>query len=278
MKMLLHACCAPCSLEPTRILLEHGTDITVYFSNSNIAPKAEYDKRLAELRTFASDIGLRLIEGEFDPDAWENTAGVIGEGLAAECNINDFSRDVETVAELLDDEHRQERCRACYRQRLEESARAAVDGGFDTLSTTLAVSPYQFTEVIREELDRVCAHYGLTPYFEDWRPFYDNATARSREMGMYRQNYCGCRFSIAEGRATREFIKHRNAQKKAQERAAHADEIAAAEAKRKERAAERSAYNKKQERKRAVLKALREQRNASSEEYTNHKETNRENQ
>ena len=278
MKMLLHACCAPCSLEPTRILLERGTDITVYFSNSNIAPKAEYDKRLAELRTFASDIGLRLIEGEFDPDAWENTAGVIGEGLAAEYNINDFSRDVETVAELLDDEHRQERCRAWDRQRLEESARAAVDGGFDTLSTTLAVSPYQFTEVIREELDRVCAHYGLTPYFEDWRPFYDNATARSREMGMYRQNYCGCRFSIAEGRATREFIKHRNAQKKAQERAAHADEIAAAETKRKERAAERSAYNKKQERKRAVLKALREQRNASSEEYTNHKETNRENQ
>ena len=278
MKMLLHACCAPCSLEPTRILLERGTDITVYFSNSNIAPKAEYDKRLAELRTFASDIGLRLIEGEFDPDAWENTAGVIGEGLAAECNINDFSRDVETVSELLDDEHRQERCRACYRQRLEESARAAVDGGFDTLSTTLAVSPYQFTEVIREELDRVCAHYGLTPYFEDWRPFYDNATARSREMGMYRQNYCGCRFSIAEGRATREFIKHRNAQKKTQERAAHADEITAAEAKRKERAAERSAYNKKQERKRAVLKALKEQRNASSEEYTNHKETNRENQ
>ena len=278
MKMLLHACCAPCSLEPTRILLERGTDITVYFSNSNIAPKAEYDKRLAELRTFVSDIGLRLIEDEFDPDAWENTAGVIGEGLAAECNINDFSRDVETVAELLDDEHRQERCRACHRQRLEESAKAAVNGGFDTLSTTLAVSPYQFTEVIREELDRVCAHYGLTPYFEDWRPFYDNATARSREMGMYRQNYCGCRFSIAEGRATREFIKHRNAQKKAQERAAHADEIAAAEAKRKERAAERSAYNKKQERKRAVLKALREQRNASSEEYTNHKETNRENQ
>ncbi len=266
MKMLLHACCAPCSLEPTRILLERGTDITVYFSNSSIAPKAEYDKRLAELRTFASGIGLHLIEGEFKPDAWENTAGVIGEGLAAECNINDFSRDVETVAELLDDKHRQERCRACYRQRLEESAKAAVDGGFDTLSTTLAVSPYQFTEVIREELDRVCAHYGLTPYFEDWRPFYDNATARSREMGMYRQNYCGCRFSIAEGRATREFIKHRNAQKKAQERAAHADEIAAAEAKRKERAAERSAYNKKQERKRAVLKALREQRNASSKE------------
>lgn len=266
MKMLLHACCAPCSLEPTRILLERGTDITVYFSNSNIAPKAEYDKRLAELRTFANEAGLHLIEGEFEPAAWENAAGVIGERLAAECNINDFSRDVETVAELLDDEHRQERCRACYRQRLKESAKAAVNGGFDTLSTTLAVSPYQFTEVIREELDRACAQYGLTPYFEDWRPFYDNATARSRKMGMYRQNYCGCRFSIAEGRATREFIKHRNAQKKAQERAAHADEIAAAEAKRKERAIERSAYNKKQERKRAVLKALREQRNASSEE------------
>lgn len=266
MKMLLHACCAPCSLEPTRILLERDADITVYFSNSNIAPKAEYDKRLAELRTFANKAGLHLVEGEFEPTAWENTAGVIGERLAAECNINDFSRDVETVAELLDDEHRQERCRACYRQRLGESAKAAVNGGFDTLSTTLAVSPYQFTEVIREELDRVCAQYGLIPYFEDWRPFYDNATARSREMGMYRQNYCGCRFSIAEGRATREFIKHRNAQKKAQERAAHADEIAAAEAKRKERAVERSAYNKKQERKRAVLKALREQRNASSEE------------
>ena len=99
------------------------------------------------------------------------------------------------------------------------------------------MSPYQYTDVIREELERAAAAASVRPLFEDYRPFYDEATHRSRELGMYRQNYCGCRFSDAEAAAER-------AERKAQRAA---------------KRAERAAYDAKQARKRAVLKALREQ-------------------
>lgn len=266
MKMLLHACCGPCSVEPVRILLERGCDMTIVFANSNIAPQSEYAHRLDTLREFARSSNIPVIEAPYEPGKWEATAGKIGEALAASCDITDFSRDVETVSQLLDDEHRQARCRACYRGRLQEAARIAKKIGFDTLATTLAVSPYQFTEVIRDELERAARDADLTPFFEDWRPFYERGTAESRNLGMYRQNYCGCRFSIAEGEATRAFIRHQQAQRKREQREAHAVEREAAELARKERAAERKAYNQKQERKRAVLKALRNQRAAEKKE------------
>ncbi len=272
MKMLLHACCGPCSVEPVRILLERGADITIAFANSNIAPKEEYDHRIATLGEFATSMGIPVIEASYEPEKWEDGAGKIGETLAGKCDINDFSRNVKTISELLDDEHRQSRCRLCYRGRLREAARLAKEGGFDTLATTLAVSPYQFTEVIREELESAAHDAGLEAFFEDWRPFYEEGTVRSRELGMYRQNYCGCRFSIAEGEATRTFIRRRIAKRKQQQREARAAQRAIEEQQRSARAAERKAYNQKQERKRAVLKALRDQRATEKKEDASHDE------
>ena len=121
------------------------------------------------------------------------------------------------------------------------------------------MSPYQYTDVIREELERAAAAAGVQPLFEDYRPFYDEATHLSREMGMYRQNYCGCRFSDDEAAAERAERKAQRAAQREAERAAHAEERAAAEAERRAKKAERAAYDAKQARKRAVLKALREQ-------------------
>ena len=134
-----------------------------------------------------------------------------------------------------------------------------AEQGFDALGTTLSVSPYQYTDVIREELERAAAAAGVQPLFEDYRPFYDEATHRSRELGMYRQNYCGCRFSDAEAAAERAERKAQRAAQREAEAAAHAEERAAAEAERRAKKAERAAYDAKQARKRAVLKALREQ-------------------
>ena len=124
------------------------------------------------------------MEGAYDPAAWEACAGRVG---AAE----------------HDPARRKARCRACYRLRFEEAAALAAEQGFDALGTTLSVSPYQYTDVIREELERAAAAASVRPLFEDYRPFYDEATHRSRELGMYRQNYCGCRFSDAEAAAER---------------------------------------------------------------------------
>ena len=154
---------------------------------------------------------------------------------------------------------REARCRACYRLRFEEAAHYAREHGFAALGTTLSVSPYQYTRIIREELERACAREGIKACFADYRPFYDEATRRSREGGMYRQNYCGCRFSDAEAAAEREERRAARRAAREAELAAHADKRAAAEAERARTRAEKQAYADKQAKKRAILKALREQ-------------------
>lgn len=248
---------------PTRLLAEEGHDITVFYANGNIAPAAEYGKRLDELRRYAAQQGFEVIEGAYNPDEWERKVAPIGESikefspaLGAEFAAKHVGSDdspIATVAELLDDDRRRERCRACYRMRLEETARAAAEGGFEGMATTLAVSPYQFTDVIHEELRRTAGQAGIEAHFHDYRPYYDEATRISRELGMYRQNYCGCRFSIREAEATRAFVKE---QRKAA-KAAKAEKRAREEEATRKRAAEKQAYAEAQAKKRAVLKSLR---------------------
>lgn len=240
MKILLHACCGPCSLEPVRLLRAAGHDLTIAYMNSNIAPADEYARRLSTLRAWAAGEQLDVLEGAYDPAAWEACAGRVGTAEG-------------------DPARRKARCRACYRLRFEEAAALAAEQGFDALGTTLSVSPYQYTDVIREELERAASAAGVQPLFEDYRPFYDEATHRSREMGMYRQNYCGCRFSDVEAATERAERKAQRAAAREAEAAAHAEERAAAETARAAKKAERAAYDAKQARKRAVLKALREQ-------------------
>ena len=141
---------------------------------------------------------------------------------------------------------------------MEEAATYASQAGFDGVGTTLSVSPYQYTDVIRDELERAAAQAGVAAVFEDFRPFYDQATRRSRALGMYRQNYCGCRFSDAEAAAERAERKAARAAARAANAAARAKERTASEAAQAARRAERQAYAEKQAKKRAVLKALRE--------------------
>ena len=170
---MLHACCGPCSLEPTRILREEGWQITICYVNPNIAPPAEYARRLDTLRAWASGEGVEVVEGACDRAAWERL--VAPQGM-----------------------RREARCEACYRLRLREAARVAQARGCDALATTLAVSPYQLLDACNRQLVRAAASAGLTALPRDFRAHYPEATRRSRELGMYRQNYCGCRFSAAE--------------------------------------------------------------------------------
>lgn len=252
MKLLLHACCGPCSLEPVRLLQAAGHGITIAYLNSNIAPTAEYKQRRDALGTWAAEAGIPVIEGAYKPEAWEATAGHIGDAA-----LKAVQGDVLHVA--TDSTLRAPRCRACYRLRFEEAARLAADQGFDAIGTTLSVSPYQHTLIIAEELRRATQLTHVAALFEDYRPFYDEATRRSRELGMYRQNYCGCRFSNEEAAAERDQRRRERAAKRAAEQTQHADERAAAEIARVARKTERQAYAEKQARKRAALKALRDQ-------------------
>ena len=228
MKLLLHACCGPCSLEPMRLLQAAGHDIAIYYANSNIAPREEYAHRLATLEDWARSEGIPVIEGPYDPASWEEAAGRIGDAALADVRAaredaqSNTGEDTPLRADVLsvDPARREARCRACYRLRLEETARVAAEQGFDGIGTTLSVSPYQCTQVIEEEVQRAAERAGVAGVFEDFRPYYDEATRRSRALGMYRQNYCGCRFSIAEAeKERREHAAKRAEEKRIKQRA-----------------------------------------------------------
>lgn len=247
MKILLHACCGPCSLEPVRLLQAAGHDITIAYMNSNIAPADEYQHRLSTLLEWARSQGIPVIEGPYEPDRWQEAVRASWHPDPARLvadSAGDASRDADAAfntgidpefdtgidpefdpardpkfAHLYSD--RDNRCRACYRLRLEELARYAHEHDFDAIGTTLSVSPYQYTSIIKEELERAAAHYdGLTALFEDFRPYYPNATKRSRDLGMYRQNYCGCAYSNKEAAAERAARKAARKKKKEEERRA----------------------------------------------------------
>lgn len=257
MKLLLHACCGPCSLEPVRLLQEAGHELTIYYTNSNIAPEAEYQQRLDTLRAWTQGEHLSVLEGLRDIDTWEHTVGRIGDAALLAARDHNASHN-RALALSVDPAQRKARCRACYRMRLEETARVAARNDFDGIGTTLSVSPYQYTDVIRQEVERAAAQEGICAVFEDFRPFYEEATRRSRALGMYRQNYCGCRFSDDEAAAERTERKQARAAAKAAKAALQAEERAAQEASKAARKEQRAAYDAKQAHKRAVLKALRE--------------------
>lgn len=172
--LLLHACCGPCSLEPVKYLREEGFEPTICWTNPNIQPIEEHDKRLKTLLAWADEVAhVPVIVAEDRRDLWE--AKVAPAGLAREA-----------------------RCRACYRVRLEESCRVAKEEGFHYISTTLVVSPYQLFDACHEVLSKLAPKYGLEEVWRDFRPHYPESVTDSRALGMYRQNYCGCRFSAAE--------------------------------------------------------------------------------
>lgn len=191
--LLLHACCGPCSIEPVLHLRQEGFEPTICWTNPNIAPRSEHDLRLRTLMQWARDVAhVRVIVADEDSAAWE--AGVAPFGL-----------------------DRARRCRACYAQRLATTCRTAVDQGFSYVSTTLAVSPYQLFDSCHDVLSQLAAHFGLTAVWRDFRLYYPDATKCSRELQMYRQNYCGCRFSAAEAAISRQEL--RDARKAARARA-----------------------------------------------------------
>jgi hypothetical protein len=178
MKVLLHACCGPCLLEPFDALAATA-DVTVCYANPNIYPAEEYERRRDTMLAHLAGSGVEVIELPYEPRLWaEATAGLEGD--------------------------QPRRCRACYRLRIGLVAAEAARRGFDAVATTLSVSPYQDQAAVAEEGEAACAEHGVRFLVTDFRERYPDATRRSRELGMYRQNYCGCAPSMAEAEADRE--------------------------------------------------------------------------
>ncbi|PLX87984.1 MAG: hypothetical protein C0618_05445 [Desulfuromonas sp.] len=168
MNILLHICCGNCAIYPVKILRQQHHDVTGYFFNNNIHPYLEFKKRLETTQQYAEQVNLPLI-------------------VRNEYPLEAFLSHVATAPE--------QRCRYCYRSRLEETARAAADGGYEAFSTTLLYSRYQNHDEIIETGQDLARIFQLTFHYEDYRVGWQEGIRISKEMNLYRQQYCGCIYS-----------------------------------------------------------------------------------
>ena len=171
LKILLHICCAPCTIYPLRILRGEGHGVFGLFYNPNIHPYLEYRRRLDALTSYAGVEGLAVIREEAYP-------------------IEVFLRQIAFREE--------ERCRCCYQIRLSHAAWIAKKEGFDAFTTTLLYSRYQKHDLIREIGEGTAAAQGVPFFYRDFREGWSEGVRVSKERGMYRQPYCGCIFSEKE--------------------------------------------------------------------------------
>ena len=184
-RLLLHSCCAPCSSSVLEYLSRYF-DITLFYYNPNITPAEEYSKRVAELHRLVAEAEypnpVEIIEGRYDSSEFF----VIAKGL-------------EDLPEGG------ERCYRCYRLRLEESAKAAVEGGFEYFTTTLSVSPYKNAAKLNAIGMEMAEKYGVKYLCSDFKKKngYRRSIELSAQYGLYRQNYCGCIYSAQQSRAKR---------------------------------------------------------------------------
>lgn len=170
-KLLIHTCCAPCLIAPYQKLKEAGYEVSAFWFNPNIHPLLEYQKRRDALRDYAVEEGFELIE--------QDQYGLVE-------FLNSTLSDISA------------RCEYCYRTRIEATAKAAAEGGFDAFSSTLLYSRYQKHDDIIAFSKEMAEKYQVGFFYEDWRALWQEGIRLSKAAGMYRQQYCGCIFSEEE--------------------------------------------------------------------------------
>ena len=181
-RLLLHACCAPCSSYVLEYLARYF-DITVFDYNPNISPESEFLARTEEI--------LRLVDEM-----------PFGEGERPRVDVGryDPERFYAAVKGHEGDHEGGERCAICFALRLEESAEVAKRGGFDYFTTTLSISPLKNARVLNRIGGDIAERYGVPYLFSDFkkRNGYKRSVELSTLYNLYRQDYCGCIFSKME--------------------------------------------------------------------------------
>ena len=174
-RILLHACCAPCSSAIVECLMERGIRPTIFYSNSNIFPREEYDHRLNECLRYARKWGLEIVDDVYDHDAWGHCA-----------------------AGLEQEPERGGRCLQCFEFRLLRAAEYAAANGYSVLTTTLASSRWKSLEQVNEAGFWACSQVeGVTWWNQNWRKggLQERRNQILKEENFYNQLYCGCEFS-----------------------------------------------------------------------------------
>lgn len=174
--ILLHSCCAPCSSHVISVLKDYF-DITILYYNPNISPVEEYNKRKEEQIDFIKKLncGIKVMDCDYDNDVYE------------EC-IKGLEKEKEGGA----------RCLKCFRLRLDKTARLAKVNNFDYFCTTLTVSPYKNSQVINTIGKELMGVYNVKWLYSDFKKEegYKHSIALSKQYNLYRQDYCGCIYSI----------------------------------------------------------------------------------
>ncbi|MBI5050643.1 MAG: epoxyqueuosine reductase QueH [Nitrospirae bacterium] len=198
MKILLHICCVNCAIYPVKTVLEEGHGLTGFWFNPNIHPFEEYNLRLDSLRDFAGMRNIDMIYKEYKPEDFNEA--VKPDNLSSPIYnppTSPFSKGGQRGI-INSGVAVRERCKSCYRLRLEETAHNAAKEGFDAFSTTLLISPYQSFEEITNIGSKLAGKYNVQFYLKDFRPDFSTAMAVSKQLGFYRQKYCGCKYSMEE--------------------------------------------------------------------------------
>jgi len=177
MRILLHTCCGPCALYPLRTLRSAGHDVTGFFFNPNIHPYQEYALR--------RDAALQMAELESMPMIMRD-----------DYDLEGFLANVAATPQL--------RCSYCYASRLRATARVAAEEGFDAFTASLLYSRYQRHDEIRALGEQLGREFGVSFHYQDFRPGWQEGIKLSKELGLYRQQYCGCIYSEKERYLPRE--------------------------------------------------------------------------
>lgn len=174
-KILLHSCCAPCSTSSSFDLRKKGFEPILFFYNPNIHPINEYKKRVEEIEKWAQINNFNLIVGEYDKDRW-----------------------FEMMRGLEQEPEGGKRCQKCYAMRLEKTAEVAKANGIKLITTTLTISPHKKAEIINEIGQKLCKENNLEYWNSNFKKQngYLNSCKLSEKHGFYRQDYCGCIFSM----------------------------------------------------------------------------------
>lgn len=173
--ILLHSCCAPCTTFSSLDLVERDFKPTLFFYNPNIHPESEYKKREAEIKKWAELNQFDLVVGEYDLENW-----------------------FQLMQGLENEPEGGERCKKCYAMRLRKTAQMAQKMGIDLMTTTLTISPHKKAEVINEIGQESSQALGIKHLDSDFKKQdgYKKSCELSEKYGFYRQDYCGCVFTM----------------------------------------------------------------------------------
>jgi epoxyqueuosine reductase len=175
MRVLLHICCGVCAAGAADALLSEGHQVSGYFYNPNIYPEEEYEHRLETARETAKRLGFELIDGPYDPAAW-----------------------IAEAESLKNEPEGGKRCAVCYRFRLEKSYQLMKERDYDAFTSTLTISPHKSAQIINAIGREIGENSFMSRDFKK-KDGFKKAMELAKSWELYRQNYCGCKYSLEGG-------------------------------------------------------------------------------